>query len=154
MFSSEDIEAVRSSFAAALEREPELILLFYERLFRANPHLRSLFPRTMKDQAHKLHLTLDIAMAGLRKPQALESPLRAHGRRHAAMGVRSPDYQLVETVLVEVLAELAGPDWTPAAAAGWDRLLGFVSATMIAGATEERARPAFPGVPQPMRPAG
>ncbi|MEI4486171.1 globin domain-containing protein [Frigidibacter sp. MR17.14] len=154
MFTSAEIEAVRDSFAAAIADEPELIARFYDRLFFERPELRAMFPRTFEAQAAKLQHTLDLALAGLRHPQALEAPLRAHGRRHAGLGVTPSHYQVVEQVLVAVLAETAGPAWTPEAAQGWDRLLGYVCATMIAGAREGRARPAHPGAAQPLRPAG
>ena len=63
----------------------------------------------------------------------LAATLKDVGARHAAYGVTPPMYGWGEACLLEALAEVSGPDWTPALAAAWGEAFQEIAALMLAG---------------------
>ncbi len=71
----------------------------------------------------------------------LHAALGAMGRRHLDYGVTAPMYDQVGAVLLDTLAELAGPAWTPEVAAAWTSTYGALAGIMIAAAEEASMTP-------------
>lgn len=128
-------ESYAGAGAAMASTNVSLVLDFYARLFAAAPRVRGLFPEDIVAQAEKLEQTLDMAVAALPEPGHLVVPLRTLGAQHARLGVRQEHYALVADVLIATLAEAYCGRWTDDHEAAWRALLGFVSETMMDGAT-------------------
>ena len=63
--------------------------------------------------------------------------LRLLGERHVAYGVIPEHYPIVGQALLSTLEAALGSSWTPPVQEGWAAIYGFVSATMVAGATSK-----------------
>ena len=64
--------------------------------------------------------------------------LKLLGERHAAYGVIPDHYPIVGQALLSTLEAALGSSWTPPVQEGWAAIYGFVSATMMAGATSNK----------------
>ena len=71
-------------------------------------------------------LTVWVTWLGLRLTQTL----RALGEKHDAYGVTPEMYGWVGDALLATLAETAGEQWTPEAAAAWTEAYGTIVALM------------------------
>ena len=110
----------------------ELIAAFYDKLFAAHPELRSMFPANMSVQREKLLNAVIALVTHFDRPEKLEPALIAMGRTHVRHGVGLGHYAIVGGVLLETLAEFAGPAWNHAYAAAWERAYTFAAGTMMA----------------------
>ena len=139
----ENLALIESSFARLAPSGETLVARFYERLMTEHPHLAPLFEGVdMVVQQGKLLGSLRLLVEHLRRPGELAAILADLGRRHAGYGVRPEHYPPVAETLLAVMAELAGPDWTPEVARAWEETLGEVARIMIEAA--ESAPPQAP----------
>ncbi len=127
---------IRKSFAIVEEHRGIAALVFYRRLFALEPALRPLFKTDIEEQARKLMEMLAALIAMLERPALLTAELREMGARHATYGVKDRHYQIVGTALMEMLAEICGPAFTPAVREAWAALYDSVQSAMRAGASE------------------
>lgn len=126
----QQITIVQQTFALAQPDADALARRFYARLFELDPSLRALFPAELSEQRRKLMATLGVAVAGLRRPDALLPALRQLGERHAGYGVRDEHYALVGRALLDSLAAHFGAAYTPAVAAAWAAAYDLLSGVM------------------------
>lgn len=129
-------ELLRSSLALVVEREPLVTRRFYEILFERFPQVRPLFGRNAQQaQAKMLQEAIVAVVDHLEDATWLKTTLGAMGRTHAVdYGVTPPMYGMVAASLIATLAEIAGPEWTPAMEQAWTDALGAIAALMLAGA--------------------
>lgn len=128
------IVTLEKSFAALAPHGRELTTCFYERLFLAYPRLRSMFPADMAAQEAKLLESLIVVIEGLRKPDETRGILQALGKRHAEKGVKPEHYHIVCDILVDTMADIAGPgQWSNSLDADWRRALSQISQLMLSG---------------------
>jgi hemoglobin-like flavoprotein len=135
------IVRLETSFQSLAPRGPELVDRFYANLFSRHPAVRPLFPREMSDQKMKLLGSLVLVIKNLRKPEQIEQPLFDMGRRHNDYGAAREHYPIVRDTLVEVMSEMAGPQWNSQLTSDWKQAIDFVSAAMLA-AYDAKALPA------------
>jgi hemoglobin-like flavoprotein len=94
--------------------------LLYERLFELDPGLQALFARThMDDQGDRLLMMVGIGVRMLDRFERLQPALRELGERHARYGVRWDHFATFGEALLQGLAQLLGPAFTPDLKAAW-----------------------------------
>jgi hemoglobin-like flavoprotein len=138
-----DTQALRSSFALALERQPNLTHVFYNTMFDRYPAARQLFEGVdMASQEQMLAEALVAVVDHLEDVPWLQTTLAGLGTKHAGYGVTSEMYDWVGDSLVATLAAANGPDWTAAAAAAWQDAYGAIVTMMLAGYPAAQGTPA------------
>jgi len=131
-----DVEALETSFDLVAPRGDELMNVFYARLFAAAPTVRPLFPRDMETQKKMLLSALVLLRQSLRNLDEIVPTLHDLGARHVAYGARPEYYPVVGAALIEAMAEIAGPDWSPEYEQAWSAAFDVVAGAMLAGAAE------------------
>lgn len=133
---------LRTSLDTLLNAHPQLTPHFYERLWARHPELRPMFSRSSADhQARMLQEALVAAVDHAEDAVWLQATLGAMGRRHLDYGVTAPMYDQVGAVLLDTLAALAGPAWTPEVAAAWASTYGALAGIMRGAAAEASMTP-------------
>jgi hemoglobin-like flavoprotein len=128
-----NVELLRSSFALVVEREPEVTHKFYDVLFSRYPEAKPLFShRSRREQEIMLRDMLVAIVDHLEDGAWLTSQLHALGVKHQGYGVTPEMYTWVGESLLETLAGIAGPAWTPELAAAWKEAYGAVAGLMQA----------------------
>ncbi|MGD9904452.1 MAG: protein kinase [Vicinamibacterales bacterium] len=121
-------------------RLPDVAAAFYARLFTRYPSVKPLFARTsMRRQQQHLATALTMVIDHLRAPEAAGTQLRALGARHVAYGACPSHYPAVCGVLLDVLREHAGGQWSDDVDDAWYDGLAAVAAAMEDGARDARA---------------
>ena len=131
-----DIRLLRSTFAALAPRATEITQRFYALLFERYPEVHPLFRSVdLADQQQKLVRALTVIVRSVDDAEILSGFLMRLGRSHAESGVDAAHYPLVGEVLLETLAEAAGPAvWTEEVAQTWSEAIATVADLMLAGA--------------------
>jgi methyl-accepting chemotaxis protein len=137
-----DHELLQESLGLLAPRAGELIAAFYGRLFAEHPALRPMFPPVMDDQRDKLLKAIIALVTHYKNPPDLVPALSALGRGHAGYAVRLEHYAAVGDSLLAVLADFAGPHWTPQYQAAWERAYTFAAGTMMQAQATAPARAA------------
>jgi hemoglobin-like flavoprotein len=133
---------LRASLNTILDAHPEITPHFYARLWARHPELRPMFSRSSPEhQARMLQDAIVAAVDHAEDAVWLQSALGAMGRRHLDYGVTAPMYDQVGAVLLDTLAALAGPAWTPEVAAAWADTYGALAGIMITAAEEASMTP-------------
>jgi hemoglobin-like flavoprotein len=126
-----DVGMLRQSFELVLERNPNLTARFYDVLFERYPQAKPLFGRNSRPaQEQMLASALTAVMDHLDDAPWLQQTLRALGEKHKEYGVTAEMYGWVGDALLSVLAEAAGPDWSPALRAQWTEAYGAIVSMM------------------------
>lgn len=132
-----DIQTLRDSFRRVVPRSDMLAQIFYDTLFERYPPVLPLFDGVRFDeQRKKLVRALALIVRHIEEPEFLGAYLQGLGAIHRAYGVKPEHYPLVGECLLEALAETTGKSWGPAEDAVWRAAFGFISDTMLAGATK------------------
>jgi hemoglobin-like flavoprotein len=130
-----DLHALETSFDLVAPHGEELVDTFYTRLFAAAPAVEPVFARA--DMAHQktmLLATLVLLRKSLRDLGAVVPKLQELGRRHVDYGARPEHYPVVGEVLIDAMAEVAGPQWRPEYGRAWAAALAVVAGVMVEGA--------------------
>ena len=106
---------------------------FYGHLFEQDQSLRSLFKTDMKTQGDVLVRMLNIALAGLDRPDDLLPTLHDMGRHHSGYGVKPKDYETFGKALTQTLSEFLGTAFTPEVAEAWNAFYKILAAGAIEG---------------------
>jgi hemoglobin-like flavoprotein len=124
------------------------------RIFEIAPGAKALFPFAKKNEndddeemfknprflmhARRVVKMLDVAVDMLGPDLGpVSHALKLLGERHVAYGVIPDHYPIVGQALLATLEAALGSSWTPQVQEGWAAIYGFVSATMVAGATSQ-----------------
>lgn len=110
-------EVVRASFAEVALMPEVAGALFYERLFTLKPDFRALFKHDMRVQGMKLMTMLAVMVYD--DPGEVLQAVCDMGQRHAAYGVKNPDYDTVGEALLWMLEQLLGEGFTPVVRDAW-----------------------------------
>src|ERR1051325_8573493 len=130
----EQKQLVRSTWAMVAPIQEDAARLFYGRLFEIDPSTKSLFASTdMTKQGKKLMQTIEVAVAGLDKLDAIQSAVEALGRRHVGYGVREEHYESVGAALLWTLEQGLGEEFTPEVEEAWAETY-WTLATIMKGA--------------------
>jgi hemoglobin-like flavoprotein len=136
------IAIVRQQFGLIAPQKEAFASLFYNKLFAANPALRTMFPAEMGPQRTKLVAALAHVILSLDNLGAVIDDVRQLGARHAGYGVSADHYALVGESLLATLAETLGSRFDATAEAAWALAYGTLADAMIEAAAEARMRPA------------
>ncbi len=131
-------QLIRESFARIEPRAAIAALMFYQRLFTLDPSLRKLFQHDIEPQGVKLMQALRFAVATLDNPRELQPVLESLGRRHFYYGVEERHYETVGAALMDALAYLLGPAFTPEVKEAWLEIYTHIADTMKGAAANVR----------------
>jgi hemoglobin-like flavoprotein len=156
----EQTKLVQQSFARLAPAADAVAEMFYRELFALDPGLRKLFKSDLAQQGRKLMSLLGTAIGNLDRLESIAPVARDLGRRHAAYGVASADYETVARALIGTLEQGLGSDFTPALREAWASCYRVLACEMQAGASEDRGevivlesacQPAVHSINTPMR---
>ncbi len=135
------VDVLERSFAAVAPRGDELVDRFYEELFARYPAVKPMFAgTTRKEQSRKLLAALKLVIGNLRRPAVLTKTLTELGARHQGYGAAPEHYEAVAGTLLDVMAEVAGADWTAEVDAAWRDALGAISEIMLKAYEEQEGK--------------
>lgn len=142
MLTEKQIELINNSFEKVGANRPELVEMFYTRLFCLEPDLRDEFETRYRNQTLSIDSFLQMALLATQNPDAVASVLRDVGVKNAKLGQSSSHYPIINEILIDTLAAEVGDAWTAEVSIAWATLLEFVSQTMVEGAkTVEAGEP-------------
>ena len=127
-----DVETLEASYAIIAPDAERLVERFYEELFERHPTVQPLFADSdMKSQQAKLLAALKLVIASLRDEDTLVPALQEMGRRHEKYGAEPDHYVAFASVLLSVMAEIAGEQWTDQVQTAWCNALALIAEIMI-----------------------
>ncbi|MFG1773772.1 globin domain-containing protein [Nocardia salmonicida] len=138
MLSATTKETLRATLPAVGAAIGEITTLFYRKMFAAQPELeRDLFNRGNQRQGdqQKALAGAIAAFAALQLEQdqaRVDLILSRIANKHASLGIRPAQYQIVHKYLFEAIVEVLGDAVTAEVAAAWDELYWLMAETLIA----------------------
>ena len=128
--SQQQIALVRETWSKILPLSDQTSALFYERLFKLNPALRSLFVHDMGSQRRKLMSAIGLAVNSLDCLPDMVPLLQELGRRHMQYGVQQRDYDTVAQALLWTLREGLAAHYTSEVDAAWTAVYARLAGIM------------------------
>ncbi len=125
-----EIGLVKRSFAPIASDSRQIGFRFYRRLFELDPRLEGLFRTAPRDQGGALFSMIDLIVRTLDYQEQLLPIIYDLGRRHAAYGVTTEDYDTFRTALLDTLGEALGPEFTPEVRDAWAAAYNFMAQVM------------------------
>ncbi|WP_433502712.1 globin domain-containing protein [Pseudonocardia halophobica] len=116
----------------------ELTDQFYAALFTRAPGLRTLFPLDSHGRRAPLTDTLIWLLQRLDHPEELARRLADLGRDHRKHGITAAHYETAGNALLEALAHIHGPTWTPPLAAAWTTAYAAATHDLLTAAAADR----------------
>ena len=138
----ERIEIVQSTWQQVKPIADQAAELFYGRLFKLDPSLKSLFKGDMKEQGKKLMQTLNVAVTSLTKLDTIIPAIETLGRRHVGYGVPDESYATVGEALLWTLEKGLGDAFTDDAREAWTETYVTLSNVMLDASKEARSEAA------------
>ena len=135
----EEIDLVRTSFAAVAPSADEVAAAFYARLFEVAPETRAMFGDDLRGQGRKLMTMIGTVVWSLDNLPPLLAVVDSLARRHVGYGVRDDHYATVGAVLLWTLEQGLGERFTPATRDAWANAYALLSGRMMAATTAEAA---------------
>ena len=132
----DQIRLVINSIEQLRPRSDEFARRFYEELFALEPDARELFPEDMAQQRVKLFKELDEIAHAIPTLDAFVERAQQLGSDHVGFGVQRRHYAAFGNVLLSVLAEVLGDEFTPDLAEAWRVAYNLVADSMQRGALE------------------
>ncbi len=134
----EDQKIISEHLHLISTREPKIAERIYERLFERHPQARELFGAHAEAvQQDMVNETLIAVVDSLEGNAWLESNMQLLGVKHAEFEVTDEMYDWWTDSILEVLAELSGPDWTPRLEQLWRERMDHLCNLMRQGAAEQ-----------------
>ncbi|MEV4208590.1 globin domain-containing protein [Nocardia salmonicida] len=130
-------ETIRATLPAVGAAIGEITTLFYDKMFAAHPGLeRDLFNRGNQQQGDQQKALAGaiaaFAALQLEPDQArVDLILSRIANKHASLGIRPAQYQIVHKYLFEAIVEVLGDAVTAEVAAAWDELYWLMAETLI-----------------------
>lgn len=116
----EQITLVQESWEKVVPISEKAAELFYGKLFEMDPSVEALFEIDTEEQGRKLMNTINLAVRGLNKLDALVPVLKELGRRHLNYGVQDEHYDTVGGALLWTLEQGLGDAFTREVKEGLD----------------------------------
>jgi hemoglobin-like flavoprotein len=118
-------EAIELSLAIAAERGGDLTPIVYARLFERQPQMKALFWRDTTDaiKGEMLMKVFEAILDFVGARQYADHLIQTEVVNHAGYDVPPDVFATFFGLVAEVVEELCGPDWSPAMAEAWRRLL-------------------------------
>ena len=130
MLTKQDIEIVQRDWEAVERDAQRAGTLLYDRLFRLDPSLRTLFKSDLELQ--KTRLVHDDRIGDLRLSdlKVLAPIVRLLGQKHVKLGVKNEDYATVGAALLWTLEQTLGAAFGPENETAWTNVYGVLSELM------------------------
>ena len=125
-----DAEAIELSLEIAGERGGDLTPIVYGRLFARQPQMEALFWRDTQDtiKGEMLMRVFEAILDFIRARQFADHMIGTEVVTHAGYDVPPDVFATFFGLVAEVVQESCGPDWTPAMAEAWRRMLADLDA--------------------------
>lgn len=132
-----EADILRTTFALLAPKANQLILRFYEELFKRYPAVEPMFANTSRPkQAKMLVGAISTVIDNIDDPDTLVPVLQQMGARHKGYGAVPDHYGAVAETLLDVMKEFAGKAWTKPVHNAWSDALNLVAETMLGGYDE------------------
>ena len=135
----EQIKLVQESWEKVVPIADKAAELFYGKLFEMDPSTEALFEIGVEEQGKKLMNTINLAVRGLNKTEALVPVLKELGRRHLNYGVQDEHYDTVAGALLWTLEQGLGDAFTPEVKEAWTAAYVLISGIMKEAAASVEA---------------
>jgi len=132
----EQIKLVQDSWTKVVPISETAAELFYAKLFKLDPSVRSMFKGDMKEQGRKLMAILNTAVNALTKLETIVPAVQDMGRRHVDYGVKDEHYDTVGEALIWTLGAGLKDDFTDETKDAWVAVYTLVANTMKEAAAE------------------
>jgi nitric oxide dioxygenase len=132
----EQVALVERSLAQAGPAMPGIVAGFYERLFAADPDLRSMFATDAGLQHARFAAGMETLTGSIRRHPDFLAEVAGLGRRHVAYGVRPAHYRTVGTAFLGALGAGLGDAWTDEVAEAWRLAYNLIAEAMMCAAAE------------------
>jgi hemoglobin-like flavoprotein len=132
----EQLDLVRSSYAALGDERRAVARDFYRRLFAADPAVAELFGDDPDVMAAKFSDELAAIVEAIVSFDVFAARLQGLAARHVGYGVQTRHYRLVGDALVAALADALAPRWDEALDAAWRTAYNLVAEVMMAAAAQ------------------
>jgi hemoglobin-like flavoprotein len=133
------ISLVQATWESVLPIQQQAATIFYDKLFAADPSLRSLFKSDFEEQKVKLMKMIGIAVTSLDRLDEIVPAVQDLGRRHQIYGVKPKDYMTVGAALLGTLEVGLGSAFTPDVKEAWATAYGILARAMQEAAAEVAA---------------
>jgi hemoglobin-like flavoprotein len=132
----EQIRLVIDSIEELRPRADEVARRFYEELFTLAPDAQALFSNDMGLQRAKLFKELDEIAHAIPTLDTFVERAQQLGSEHVDFGVERRHYTAFGQVLLSVLGEFLGKEFTPEMEEAWRRAYALVADSMQRGALD------------------
>ena len=126
-----ELQAIRDSFGQVRQDMGAQSVFFYEALFRRAPEFRKLFREDIEGQGMKFMTTLEAIIEKLDQEMAVDEEYTNLGRKHAGLGIKASQFEVMGEALIDTLRNVLGDDLTLELEASWRKAYALVSANMI-----------------------
>ena len=150
----QQLQLVRSSYAALGDAAPAMAVEFYRRLFAADPSAEALFTDGPDVMSVKFADELDAIVEAISSFESFAPRVSELAARHVGYGVQIRHYRAVGEALIGALAMHLAADWDDALEAAWRRAYNLVAEVMMAAAADATARATAARRPGGRGPAG
>ena len=127
----EQLDLVRTSYAALGEARTAMAADFYRRLFEADPSTKALFSKGPDVMAEMFSTELESIVDAISSFDVVAPRLYDLATRHAGYGVQVRHFRLVGNALIAALAAALAPDWDDELEAAWRRAFDLVAEVMM-----------------------
>ena len=142
MFTTDQIDALRTSLKTLAPSGERLATGFFARLFKAHPPLRPLFPTDLARRNQDLLGALGTLVKNAHRLGAMEHLLTEFGARNQLSGILPHHYGMARDAMLDAMHETMGENWTPQHEQAWGMALNAASSMVLRGAGRARARAA------------
>jgi len=108
----------------------EMGALVFDYLFSLVPNVATIFTKSRQEMAIKMGNMLDMIITCAEVPDNMKKQLESLGLRHVVYLVKPHHIPLMGPVLISVLSEQLGADWTPEIEQAWTSLWAVIGETM------------------------
>jgi hemoglobin-like flavoprotein len=108
----------------------EMGALVFDYLFSLVPSVETIFTKSRQEMAIKMGNMLDMIITCAEDPDNMKKQLESLGLRHVLYSVKPHHIPLMGPVLISVLSEQLGADWTPEIDQAWTSLWAVIGEAM------------------------
>lgn len=133
-------QLLQDNLELVVSRDPDLMNIFYGKLFENYPQVKPLFGRNSQaEQAKMLTEAVAMLVSKVEDPEFVRSTMLAVGRKHVDYNVEDHMYAWVGECLLATLKQVSADEWNADIEAAWSGTLEAISNIAIEGAAELRA---------------
>lgn len=145
IFSREEQDLLKQSFAKISADPQHSSKIFYEHLFETAPETRELFLNDMARQGNKLIATLSAVVLQIGDLAALKPNIEELGLRHVAYGVLPQHYSVTGAALFNMLEQVLHDDYSADTRIAWEKAYAAISHIMMMAVENRKTRSFDPG---------